>query len=206
MSFRKEEKLKIHKGQLAKLMSWIYENNGTLLHERRIVSSTYFDNDDWTMFNESEEGTVPRKKIRVRSYSEGVHEPGTSALEVKVSSIEGRFKTTRKQFDLDKVMAMGVFDSQYGVCKPKLRVTYSREYYQIFEVRLTIDQNIRYALVHGNRKSGHEILDNEVAIEVKAADNVSFQYLFDQFPFERVRFSKYSHAVNCLLHNSAAVY
>ena len=69
MSFRKEEKLNINKNQLFSLLDWIVKNDGHKLYEDRMVSSTYFDNDSMQMFKDSEEGTVPRKKIRIRSYS-----------------------------------------------------------------------------------------------------------------------------------------
>ena len=96
MSFRKEEKLHIHKSQLLNLMDWIFKNNGYKLYDSRTVSSTYFDNNKMQMFAESEEGSVPRKKIRIRSYSTKKHELGNSSLEIKTSSAEGRFKKSTK--------------------------------------------------------------------------------------------------------------
>jgi hypothetical protein len=63
MSFRKEEKLHFSKSQLHNLLAWIFENDGYKLYDNRIVSSTYFDNTEMQMFNDSEEGCVPRKKI-----------------------------------------------------------------------------------------------------------------------------------------------
>ena len=68
MSFRKEEKLKVDKNKLVDLLDWININKGYKLFESRIVSSTYFDNSDIRMFRDSEDGCVPRKKIRVRDY------------------------------------------------------------------------------------------------------------------------------------------
>ncbi len=64
MSFRKEEKLHIHESQLLNLLNWLYKNDGYKLYDTRTVSSTYFDNDNMQMFKDSEEGCVPRKKIR----------------------------------------------------------------------------------------------------------------------------------------------
>lgn len=206
MSFRKEEKLKVHKGQLLSLLNWISENGGEILYESRTVSSTYFDTENWRMFNDSEEGSVPRKKIRVRSYSRDAHDEFNSALEVKTSAVEGRYKTATPHFDLPKIMKLGVFDSDYGVCKPKVRVTYQRTYYKIRGIRLTIDQNIEYARADGNRNSAFKIVDPEIAVELKADDEVSIEFLNSHFPFERVRFSKYSRAVNAVLTNSAIVF
>lgn len=206
MSFRKEEKLKVHKSQLINLLDWVFENGGTELHKPRIVSSTYFDNDNWAMYKDSEEGSIPRKKIRVRSYDKNPHRAETSTLEIKISSLEGRYKTTSKNFDLNKIMNIGVLDFDYGICKPKVRVTYERVYYAINGVRLTVDQNIEYILVDGKSESKHRIIDSEIAVEIKAPYSVSEEYLLKNFPFERVRFSKYSRAINCLLENKSVTF
>ncbi len=203
MSFRKEEKLKIYKSQLMNLLGWIYQNGGTELYQPRTVSSTYFDNDHWGMFNDSEEGSVPRKKIRVRSYSKEPHTQENSSLEIKTSSIEGRYKTITQEFNLQKILELGVFDHNYGICKPKIRITYQRAYYQIFGVRLTIDKNIEYVCIDGHHKSPHKIVDAEIAVEIKAPDNVPIEYLMKKIPFERVRFSKYSAAINSIMANKA---
>ena len=142
MSFRKEEKLHIHRSQLLHLLNWIYKNDGYKLYDTRVVSSTYFDNDNIQMFKDSEEGCVPRKKVRIRSYTRKEHKVGQSALEVKTSSVEGRYKTSDKNFDLKKIMTNGFFDKDYGVCKPRVRITYKRDYYKIHNVRLTLDRYI----------------------------------------------------------------
>ena len=63
-------------------------------HSDRIVSSTYFDNDKLSMFHHSEEGIVPRKKLRLRSYSKNAHETTDTLLEKKITSPEGRFKVS----------------------------------------------------------------------------------------------------------------
>ncbi|MDC0430152.1 VTC domain-containing protein [Candidatus Thioglobus sp.] len=195
MSFRKEEKLHIHKNQLHNLLEWIVENDGYKLYDTRVVSSTYFDNGEMQMFKESEEGCVPRKKIRVRSYSKQVHKPGESALEIKTSSVEGRFKTTDKKFNLGKVMSIGVFDKDYGVCKSKVRVSYKRDYYKIHDVRLTIDREIEYTQLNAQGKGVYKEYEPDIIVEVKAGNFVSVEYLMRKFHFDRVRFSKYSRAV-----------
>jgi len=196
MSFRKEEKLHIHKSQLLNLLSWIYENDGYKLYDTRTVSSTYFDNDDMQMFKDSEEGSVPRKKIRVRSYTKKEHKKDQSALEVKTSSIEGRFKTSNKNFDLKKIMTIGCFDKDYGICKPRVRVTYKRDYYKIHNVRLTIDRYIEYTKLNNRGKGVYKAYDSDIIVEIKAQDFVPLEYLFKKFQFDRIRFSKYSKAIN----------
>jgi hypothetical protein len=199
MSFRKEEKLHIHKSQLLNLLNWIYDNDGYKLYDTRIVSSTYLDNDDMQMFEDSEEGCVPRKKIRIRSYTMKEHKIGQSALEVKTSSVEGRYKTTDKNFDLKKIMTIGFFDKDYGICKPRVRITYKRDYYKIHNVRLTVDRYIEYIKLNTKGKGVYKKYDPDIIVEVKAEDFVPIEYLFKIFHFDRIRFSKYSKAVNSFL-------
>jgi len=199
MSFRKEEKLHVSGSQLLNLLNWVYENGGYKLYDPRIVSSTYLDNDNMQMFADSEEGCVPRKKIRIRSYSKKEHESGQSALEVKTSSIEGRYKTTERNFNLKKIMTIGLFDKDYGICKPRVRISYKREYYKIHGVRLTVDRNIEYLKVGTLSKSIFKRHDPDIIVEIKADDFVPIGYLFEKFQFDRIRFSKYSKAVNSFL-------
>ena len=196
MSFRKEEKLHIHKSQLLNLLDWIYKNGGYRLYETRTVSSTYFENDSMQMFKDSEEGCVPRKKIRVRSYTKKEHQINQSSLEIKTSSIEGRFKTVDKDFDLKKIMTNGFFDRNYGICKPIVRVNYQREYYKIHNVRLTIDRHIEYIKLSSLENAIYKRHDPDIIVEIKAENFVPIEYLFKKFQFNRIRFSKYSRAIN----------
>jgi SPX domain protein involved in polyphosphate accumulation len=199
MTFRKEEKLHVSKSQLHNLIAWVFENDGYKLYDNRIVSSIYFDNENMQMFNDSEEGCVPRKKIRVRSYTKSKHKTGASTLEVKTSSVEGRYKTVSTDFNLDKIMKIGLFDKDYGLCKPKVRVNYQRSYYKIHNVRLTIDRNIEYILINKQRESNYKKFEPSVILEVKAEDSVPIEFLYEKFHFDRIRFSKYSKAVNSFL-------
>ena len=88
------------------------------IYPKRIVKSLYFENSTNQMFVDSEEGIVPRKKIRIRYYPET---ESKFSIEKKISSIEGRFKVNenidKKLFD--KYTQSGILDNQYGWCKPK---------------------------------------------------------------------------------------
>ncbi len=198
MSFRKEEKLNFAKSQLLNLYSWISKNEGIKIYDDRLVSSTYFDNETMQMFKDSEEGTVPRKKIRIRSYDKLEHKIGSSAFEVKRSSVEGRYKTSTKNYELEKIFKFGYFDKEYGVLHPKVRVTYLRSYYKVSNVRLTIDKEITYIKLNNQNKEINKSDEKDIIVEVKSDDQVSTEYLYKKFSFERVRFSKYCRAVNAL--------
>ena len=70
MGFRLEEKIKLHFSDYIKLKNKIFELGGKNIYKQRKISSVYFDNKNFDMFNDSEEGCVPRKKIRLRRYPE----------------------------------------------------------------------------------------------------------------------------------------
>ena len=199
MSFRKEEKLNINKNQLLSLLDWIVKNGGFKLFDDRVVSSTYFDNDSLQMYKDSEEGSVPRKKVRIRSYYKDKHREEDSALEIKRSTVEGRHKISEKNFNLDRLLRYGYFDMDYGVIRPKVRVSYKRSYYKIHDVRLTIDRNIEYIKLNSLNNETYKRSEEDIIVEVKADKSITSEYLYQNFSFDRIRFSKYSKAINSFL-------
>ena len=68
MSFRFEEKCLIDMKNKNFLIKYLKEFNLSRLYPSRKVSSVYFDNFKREMFLHSEEGLVPRKKLRIRRY------------------------------------------------------------------------------------------------------------------------------------------
>ena len=190
MSFRIEEKLLIHKKQILEFKNFLFKKHAKQLFPPRKIQSLYFENFKNEMYIDSVEGTVPRKKIRVRNYP---HNKNTFLyLEMKISSADGRYKT-RNIIDKNKfidIKKLGIYDSQYGVCRPLLYVIYNREYYKIDDVRISVDENIEYYLYSG-RKLGY---DNNSIVELKAPIQKNRDDLHNNFPFQRTRFSKYCNA------------
>jgi len=194
MSFRIEEKLYIKSEHLIDFKQFLMKRSAKQLYQPRRIKSLYFDNLNFDMYNDSIEGMVPRKKIRIREY------PDTSDknfyLEIKNSSVEGRFKT-RKILDnkkLDYYKKSGVFDSQYGVCLPNFYVSYEREYSIINDVRISIDKNLVYESYRNNNVCN----DSNSIVEIKTSINKNLDDLIELFPFQRRRFSKYCFAVDSL--------
>ena len=91
-------------------------------------------------------GVVPRKKIRVRTYPDDKNY--SMHLEMKISSVDGRYKTSKtiNENKFTDIKKLGIYDNQYGVCRPLLFVVYNREYYKINDVRISIDEDIKYFL------------------------------------------------------------
>jgi SPX domain protein involved in polyphosphate accumulation len=188
MSFRKEKKYRVTKFELQKLFKVLSNNGMKLLHKPRVINSIYFDNNSYDMFYNSEEGVVPRKKIRIRWYNNKI----SFTLEKKTSSIEGRFKSSNK-FNIMKSITLienhNMIDNVYGNIYPSLRVSYVRSYYTFNNMRITFDKNINYRNLRNDSFILHE--DPENVIEIKVQEEFSDDIIEKFMPYCTSRFSKY---------------
>ena len=96
----------------------------------------------------------------------------------------------------NEIISRGIFDNQYGLCLPKLYVSYNREYLSFKDVRISIDTNITYRSFDTN----FETKDNRVIAELKTSINKDIDELNKEFPIQRIRFSKYSFGIEKLYH------
>ena len=197
MSFRKEEKLKIVSSKIFLLKKWIAENDGNAAFPSRKINSIYFDNLDYSMYNQSIEGVVPRKKIRLRMYDKEFFFDKNMKVnkEVKITSVEGRYKISKLIKNSLDLLNLGIFDYDYGLCFPVINVIYQRSYYKIKNIRLTIDEKITYKKIIDKKVSKLSTFDNYNIVELKYAPYQSVNKVLKNFPFERVRFSKYCRGV-----------
>lgn len=189
MSFRKEKKYRLSYSDMLILKSHLSEHGMTSLHPSRLISSCYFDTQDLSLYEESEEGVLPRKKIRVRWYNQ----TSLFTKEVKVSSIEGRFKYTEKLGSLGSVSELKdvtFFDQVYGNLEPVLIVSYEREYYSLGNLRVTFDSKISYVDCRLNIMPKY--MDEECVMEVKVPIDCEDDYIESLISHPTARFSKYS--------------
>lgn len=191
MSFRIEDKLMISIDNLVEFKDFLFNQDSKILHPTRKIKSLYFDNDKEEMYGDSVEGLIPRKKIRVREYPNVKVEK--IYYEIKISSEDGRFKKRKiiSKQEYIELIDKGIFDEQYGICKPLIYVTYDREYYLFEDVRISIDTNINYKSYSG----GYIGDDKKCAVELKANIDKSRDELLNNFPFQRQRFSKYCNGI-----------
>tara|TARA_B100000963_G_scaffold319802_1_gene301946 strand:+ start:10979 stop:11572 length:594 start_codon:yes stop_codon:yes gene_type:complete len=197
LSFRIEDKLYINKENLFEFKEFLNKKSAKKIHQPRVIESLYFDNIAFQIYKDSVEGLVPRKKIRVRNYPQ--NNDTKIYLEIKNSSVEGRFKTRKiinNRYYKD-LKSNGIFDIQYGPCKPILYVKYNREYLFLKDVRISIDTNIMYKSFTTN----YEMKDDRIIAELKTSINKDFDELIEDFPLQRIRFSKYSFGVEKLFHH-----
>jgi hypothetical protein len=76
-------------------------------------------------------------------------------------------------------------------------VSYVREYYLINDVRITIDKDISYQLF----KKKMIINDPNVIIEIKTHFKKDIDSLTENFPIQRIRFSKYCNGIELFKRN-----
>lgn len=190
MSFRSEIKFRLTKSELFRVKSHLKSEGMALLFPSRIVHSVYFDNAEWTMFHESNEGVMPRKKFRIRSYSGRIEE---QFFEMKVSSAEGRYKESKviDQISKTDLFNKGKYFAGYGWCSPRIKISYLRDYFQLRDLRITFDSNITYSR-YDQTKS---YVDEESVMEVKFGHDESCDGLYSSVNLMPSRFSKYERAV-----------
>ena len=187
MSFRIENKLFIRKENLIEFLTYLKDNGASRLYKSRIIESLYFENFNNEIFNDSIEGILPRKKIRIRYYPEEKLE--NIYLEKKISSVEGRYKVRKviNHQEFKKYKVEGYFDDQYGLSQPLLVVNYLRDYLRIKDIRITIDKNINYKQF----RKDLILKESDTIVEIKTSTNKDLEELMSIFPFQNVRFSKY---------------
>ena len=195
MSFRTEEKIILPRSQYNYLRSILLSKGANKLYSKRKVVSLYFDTNNIQMFIDSEEGIVPRKKLRIRNYPN--NDKQIYQIETKISSVEGRYKTSKKILNKEflEFIKFGISDNQYGICFPQIYVSYTREYFLLNKERVTIDSNISYK----NFKNQIEKNDQEnIICELKASINFDKIFFDNILSFDRKRFSKYCEGIKIL--------
>lgn len=189
MSFRKEKKIRVTVTDFHKFQGQLHQQGMETLFEPRLITSVYFDTVDLNMFHDSEEGVLPRKKVRIRWYNNNK----IFTLENKTSSIEGRFKVTTKLEDNiseSEIFTKNRVDAQYGHIQPILKVSYKRSYFMFNGMRITFDKDIYYQYLRYSYR--RKYYDPERVIEIKIPANCPDDFVESFIPFPTARFSKYS--------------
>jgi ubiquitin len=191
--FRVEIKIPLTNFETSFFFKKLKEYNFEKKFSDRVVNSIYFENNLLSIFRNSEEGILPRKKIRIRNY------PKTNDkklyFEKKISSIEGRYKEVKEisKEKYNEYCSFGIIDNIYGVIKPKISIKYTRSYFENKHLRVTFDRNISYAHYDKDITSN----DHFNIFEVKSKNNLSINSEFiDEFQIRR--FSKYCNGIKKL--------
>ena len=189
MSFRKEKKYRLTYSDIAVVQQLLFKNGMKELYPSRIINSCYFDTENMSLFHDSEEGVLPRKKVRIRWYNNNLN----LNKEIKISSLEGRHKVSKKFNKINKIedlYNLNLFDETYGKLIPTLIVSYKRFYFNLDKLRITFDKNISYLNI--KTKIHQKINDDECVMEAKVPLECSDDYIDKMISQSTSRFSKYS--------------
>ena len=206
MNPRIEHKIPIDIIDYPAILQWIKDHNGRILYPKRIVTSRYFDNFRLEIYHETQEGIIPRKKIRIRNYGSrnlNILKKNFS-FEYKLSTDNMRLKNEKKFINHNEFLKLcnfGIYDKKYGTCFPILDISYKREYFFVKNIRLTIDRSIEYKIVspflaENLRQISHK--DKMYVCELKAEFNYETNQLLNNFTFIRTKFSKYERGIELL--------
>ncbi len=188
MSFRKEKKFRLSISDFHNIKNLLNSKGMSRLYVSRIVNSLYFDTPTLEMFHDSEEGVLPRKKVRIRWYNDRKD----FSIEKKISSIEGRYKTvipSANSVHSSKFQLKSLFDEMYGELSPSLLVSYERAYFMFNKVRITFDSKIIYR--NKRVSTNNKIEDPERVMEIKTGIGDSDDFIEGIVPYPTSRFSKY---------------
>lgn len=205
MNFRIEKKFILNENRYLSVFSYLKKFNIQKLFPDRYIHSLYFDNKEYQLFYDTIEGTLPRKKIRLRKYynfdkknkfltSKDISHFENGTLEEKKSTYWGRQKKIIKN-NQNYITKNGIFVSEIGYLHPVIEIYYKRSYYFIKNYRITIDKDI----IFKNRlRSGR--YNKNIVIEFKFKPNLLKN--FDTiFPFTERMSSKYCYAINQCVFN-----
>jgi len=189
MSFRVEEKIAVTRMQLELSFASLLDAGATELYPERRINSCYFDTINTKSFFDSEEGLLPRKKVRIRHYGNSAESCQDYFLETKISSFEGRYKTVEKiSTDVANAkLAHGIFDRSLGLISPVLTVSYRRRYLYFLGNRITIDTDISYQRPDLDLNLSEKLS----VIEIKSFSTEACLGVVPILSAQRVRFSKY---------------
>ncbi len=193
MSYRVEDKIPVTKYDRFIFHKELKNKGMRKLFPDRYISSVYFDNWELKIYQDSIEGLLPRKKFRIRNYNK----ISKYSFEKKISSVEGRFKTSQQinKKEYDKKIKNGYLDSQYGLVKPLITISYTRMYFQYNKLRITIDSDIEFCEFVNPKKY---FKSDKNVIETKSPNLNDRDLINSLIPFEKKRFSKYTEGIENL--------
>ena len=196
MLSRIENKYLVDDSQITEFYKLINDKNFKEIFVKRKINSIYFDNKFFESYSDSEEGSVPRKKIRLRFYGEkNIYMTQKVFLEKKITTIQGKFKTVEEKLNFKDYLEEGLVDNNYGICYPKLTISYYREYFQKKNIRITFDSLIEYENLDVGLNSMRE---KSNIMEIKCLNVENNDFIEKNFPLQKIRFSKYCSGINSL--------
>jgi len=184
---RIEEKVKLPLSYKNNLLKNLFDLNFKYLHPERVISSIYYDNNRFQIYQDSAEGIVPRKKIRIRESFGELH------LEHKFKNQNGKYKKHQKVSNIPNK----IIDNIYGVTFPVCKIEYKRLYLTNNKIRITVDSNLKYQN-YKNSISNYNVSFFITEFKMHNDLEISKNFIDSKINFSTIKFSKYDDAIKKL--------
>jgi hypothetical protein len=207
VTIRIETKWAARAADLPRISTMLIADGYEVLFPARRIFSVYYESDRLPEYWRGEEGIVPRRKRRIRWYHSRDGYLERANYEVKITGTDGRLKFSGPtiageiEHHSEIVRMQGLIRDR--IIRPLTLVNYVRRYFgDSSGRRFTVDHDITYRHVHQfdlkTLALGRTVRDECLAIELKAAHQVSNLNYSETVPLTRTRFSKFSRSLECL--------
>jgi hypothetical protein len=178
-----------------KEINWIKKKFGLKKkYISRKINSYYFDTVDLSDYIDSEEGTVPRKKVRFRWYGKKFSKKGNFEIKrtLDIKRTKEKYQISNYTSEIKSYLKM--FNRNYT---PTVKISYDREYYfsKKYGADFTFDTNIFFERINKDYNKISRICDQKKLLEVKIDLAKSPDDILGYLNFKRVRNSKYCNAI-----------
>ena len=167
-------------------------------YEDRKVNSIYYDDINYSSYNDNLVGIAERVKYRVRWYGDTVATITNPILEKKIKKglLGSKEYSKIQDFDLAKgAPNLNDLPLFTNVLCPTVVVRYDRTYFESYnkKVRATIDRNLEYGIISNNILLGDFYTDPKVILEIKynLSDELEAQDCLQAIPYRLSKNSKY---------------
>tara|TARA_B100000886_G_C20387042_1_gene476542 strand:- start:77 stop:724 length:648 start_codon:yes stop_codon:yes gene_type:complete len=202
MQYRYELKFPIRKDKLYLVSTWLEKQKFIKKQfPNRKVNSCYYDTMYYKNANDNIAGISRRLKHRSRSYNDS--DNYTFEIKVKNGNLGSKLSCKLNNYSFyNNILSSNNFLSNpyYYLHNlknlklfPIIQIEYLRSYYLINNIRITLDDDIKYKNKSVNYKTNLFIHDNMSLLEIKF-DKIYLkeaQNFFKNFPFRAKRNSKY---------------
>ena len=201
--FRFEQKHNVNNFESKNLINYIKSNSKLFkIYPSRVVSSIYYDTHDLKFVSENLSGTSFRKKLRLRWYNNNFIN-AKAEIKIKKNKMNAKVKRgivglsndniIKNIRDLNKNESFKEMVFNYlsdEILYPKIKVSYSRDYYYYKGLIITFDKDLSFTDINDQKKI--KKTDNCV-LEVKfSSDKLDlYNQIVSDFPFRISRNSKY---------------
>ena len=211
---RYERKFQFYHHELDMIELHLRKNGFYESYPKRDVNSIYYDTNEFTLFNFSEDGISNRLKKRIRWYDDSTE----SQLEYKIKFAELGIKKLNKNIKDNQCCQIKIVNQDYSeiyekkipkslnnIFFPKVGVNYQRKYFisASKNIRITIDYNIKFARIFENENNYR--IENWIPFQSSVLE-IKYNYLINnasleinkflsKFNLHLIRSSKYCIAV-----------